>query len=81
MSQTTSRYPLAELKDVPEDIREQILKVQEKAGFIPECVRCARATPGGISRVLRLLRCVDAERKRVIESGKRNDRRRHQRRE
>ena len=35
MSQPTSRYPLAEIKDVPEDIREQILKVQEKAGFIP----------------------------------------------
>ena len=35
MSQPTGRYPLAELKDVPDDIREQILKVQEKAGFIP----------------------------------------------
>ena len=35
MSQPTTRYPLAEIKDVPEDIREQILKVQEKAGFIP----------------------------------------------
>ena len=35
MSQATGRYPLAELKDVPDDIREQILKVQEKAGFIP----------------------------------------------
>ena len=35
MSQSIGRYPLAELKDVPEDIREQILKVQEKAGFIP----------------------------------------------
>jgi uncharacterized peroxidase-related enzyme len=35
MSQLIGRYPLAELKDVPEDIREQILKVQEKAGFIP----------------------------------------------
>ena len=35
MSHPTGRYPLAELKDVPDDIREQILKVQEKAGFIP----------------------------------------------
>ena len=35
MSQPAGRYPLAELKDVPDDIREQILKVQEKAGFIP----------------------------------------------
>ena len=32
---TTARYPLAELKDLPEDIRTQILAVQEKAGFVP----------------------------------------------
>ena len=29
------RYPLAELKDLPEDIRAAILAVQEKAGFVP----------------------------------------------
>lgn len=32
---TTNRYPLAELKDLPEDIRTAILAVQEKAGFVP----------------------------------------------
>ena len=32
---TTARYPLAELKDLPEDIRTAILAVQEKAGFVP----------------------------------------------
>ncbi len=32
---TTNRYPLAELKDLPEDIRAAILAVQEKAGFVP----------------------------------------------
>ncbi|MFL6647352.1 MAG: peroxidase-related enzyme [Sulfurifustaceae bacterium] len=31
----TTRYPFPELKDLPEDIRERILKVQEKAGFVP----------------------------------------------
>ncbi|MBD9664295.1 MULTISPECIES: peroxidase-related enzyme [Variovorax] len=31
----TDRYPLAELKDLPEDIRTAILAVQEKAGFVP----------------------------------------------
>lgn len=30
-----SRFPVPELKDIPEDIREKILAVQEKAGFIP----------------------------------------------
>ena len=32
---TTNRYPLAELKDLPQDIRAAILAVQEKAGFVP----------------------------------------------
>ena len=30
-----SRYPVPELKDVPADLRERMLAVQEKAGFIP----------------------------------------------
>ena len=30
-----SRYPVPELKDLPEDIRARMLQVQEKAGFIP----------------------------------------------
>ena len=30
-----SRYPVPEVKDLPEDLRELILGVQEKAGFIP----------------------------------------------
>lgn len=29
------RYPLAELNDLPQDIREQLLAVQSKAGFVP----------------------------------------------
>ena len=30
-----SRFPVAALKDVPEDIKNKILAVQEKAGFVP----------------------------------------------
>lgn len=30
-----SRFPVPELKDLPDDIREKILAVQEKAGFVP----------------------------------------------
>ena len=30
-----SRYPVPALADLPEDIRSQILAVQEKAGFVP----------------------------------------------
>ena len=30
-----SRYPVPELKDLPEDLRQRILEVQDKAGFVP----------------------------------------------
>ncbi len=35
MTSPISRFPVAELHDVPEDIRERILEVQEKSGFVP----------------------------------------------
>ena len=34
-SKPISRYPVPELTDLPTDIREKILAVQEKAGFVP----------------------------------------------
>jgi uncharacterized peroxidase-related enzyme len=34
-SAAISRFPVPELKDLPEDIRDSILAVQEKAGFVP----------------------------------------------
>jgi uncharacterized peroxidase-related enzyme len=30
-----SRFPVPEIKDLPDDIRDNILAVQEKAGFVP----------------------------------------------
>jgi len=30
-----SRYPVPELRDLPEDLRARILEVQDKAGFVP----------------------------------------------
>ena len=35
MSHPISRYPVPELKDLPDDMRQRILEVQEKAGFVP----------------------------------------------
>ena len=32
---TAHRYPLPEIADLPEDIRSQVLAVQEKSGFVP----------------------------------------------
>ncbi|MEY4284499.1 MAG: hypothetical protein RL111_1174 [Pseudomonadota bacterium] len=31
----STRYPLAELNDLPDDLRQKILEVQDKAGFVP----------------------------------------------
>jgi uncharacterized peroxidase-related enzyme len=35
MGAAISRYPVPELKDLPEDLRTRILEVQAKAGFVP----------------------------------------------
>jgi uncharacterized peroxidase-related enzyme len=35
MKPPISRYPLPELEDLPDDVRDKILQVQEKAGFVP----------------------------------------------
>ena len=34
-SRPISRYDIPELKDLPQDIRDRILQVQEKSGFVP----------------------------------------------
>jgi uncharacterized peroxidase-related enzyme len=35
MTQPISRYPVPELRDLPQDLRQRILEVQDKAGFVP----------------------------------------------
>jgi uncharacterized peroxidase-related enzyme len=35
MSHPISRFPVPEIRDLPEDIRSRILAVQEKSGFVP----------------------------------------------
>jgi len=35
LTQPISRFPVPELSALPEDIRERILQVQEKSGFVP----------------------------------------------
>lgn len=35
MDSSPSRFPVPDIKDIPEDIRDRILEVQEKAGFVP----------------------------------------------
>ncbi len=35
MTHPISRYPIPDLKDLPDDVRQRMLEVQKKAGFIP----------------------------------------------
>src|SRR5512144_1202034 len=35
MTTAISRFPVPELKDLPDDLRDRILAVQEKSGFVP----------------------------------------------
>jgi uncharacterized peroxidase-related enzyme len=35
MSQPISRYPVPALESLPDDVRQRILEVQEKSGFVP----------------------------------------------
>jgi hypothetical protein len=56
-----SRYPVPELADLPADIRDKILAVQEKAGFVPNVFLTLAHRPGRVPRLLRLPRCPDGE--------------------
>lgn len=40
-----SRFPVPELDDLPEDITERILEVQEKSGFVPNVFLALAARP------------------------------------
>ena len=35
MSQAISRYPVPAIETLPDDVKQRILEVQEKSGFVP----------------------------------------------
>ena len=76
-----SRFPVPDLANMPEDIRNRILAVQEKAGFVPERLSRARAPAGRVPRLLRLSRRADGEAGRTHQGRARDDRRRDLERE
>ncbi|PAL24202.1 peroxidase-related enzyme [Sphingopyxis sp. GW247-27LB] len=41
----TDRYPFAEIGGLPTDLRERILRMQEKSGFIPNVIRTLARRP------------------------------------
>lgn len=45
MTAPISRFPVPELKNLPEDIRDRILTVQEKSGFVPNVFLVLAARP------------------------------------
>lgn len=45
MSEAISRFEIAELKSLPDDIRERIEAVQEKSGFVPNVFLALAARP------------------------------------
>jgi hypothetical protein len=45
MSTPISRWPVPEIKDLPEDLRARILDVQAKAGFVPNVFSPSRTAP------------------------------------
>jgi len=46
VSKPISRYPVPELADLPDDIRQKILEVQDKAGFVPNVFLTFAHRPG-----------------------------------
>ena len=46
MSPPLSRWPVPEIEDLPEDLRQRILDVQAKAGFVPNVFLAFAYRPG-----------------------------------
>ncbi len=59
------RYPFPALENLPEDIRTRILKIQEKAGFIPNVFLGLARRPAEW-RAFCLPRCPHAPKKKAI---------------
>ena len=45
-SDPTDRYPLPEIAGLPDDLREKILAVQDKAGFVPNVAQSENSLLG-----------------------------------
>ncbi len=57
--QDISRFAVPELDSLPADVRERILAVQEKSGFVPNVFLVLARRPSRVSRLLRLSRRAD----------------------
>ena len=66
MSQPISRWPVPEIKDLPEDLRARILDVQAKAGFVPNVFL---AFAHRLSTIEHADRVVAMDQGRIVEHG------------
>ena len=57
-TQGISRFPVPEIKDLPEDIRARVLAVQEKSGFVPNVFLALAHRPDEFLRRDELAACV-----------------------
>ena len=69
-----SRFPVPHLADMPEDICNRILTVQEKSGFIPNVFLVLVHRPGRVPGLLRLPRRADGEVGKPDQGRARDDR-------
>jgi hypothetical protein len=69
-----SRFPVPHLADMPEDICNRILTVQEKSGCIPNVFLVLAHRPGRVPGLLRLPRRADGEVGKPDQGRARDDR-------
>ena len=65
-----SRYPIPELSELPEDIRQRIEEVNEKVGFIPNIFLALAHRPAEFRAFFRLSRCDHGKGNRRPEHGR-----------
>jgi hypothetical protein len=51
-----SRFPVPQLEEMPADIRDQLVAVQARTGFIPMCLSCWRIAPLSCGRLWPIIR-------------------------
>ena len=81
MNHAISRYPVPPLLDLPEDLRQRILEVQEKAGFVPNVFLGFAHRPDEFRAFFAYHDALMLRRLGALEGREGNDRRRDQRRQ
>ena len=76
-SHPISRFDVPDLVDLPDDIRDTILAVQEKSGFVPNVFLAFARRPAEFRAFFAFHDALDGLERRADEGRARDDRRRH----